>query len=222
MSIIKKIFSKKQQNYINELKELFANDFNVMVIPTYQIFNNTKSVQLRYPYDSAQEYYCIREDYIFQDFDTAYYLRCIKESKCIIIEIKNLGSLIFTNHLRSDLFYILQRDYRTYVNYVFEGNDTGGYFKILKGGKIDRKIASYLIMDGIKNYPETRGKPCEYEIKKGNIWKVDMNAKYIADMLKGFYKEEVLDLFDYYVGLSNMKNENIQNVFIYSLEINRK
>lgn len=49
-----------------------------------------------------------------------------------------------------------------------------------------------------------------------------MNAKYITDMLKGFYKEEVLDLFDYYVGLSNMKNENIQNVFIYSLEINRK
>ena len=65
------------------------------------------------------------------------------------------------------------------MNYVFEGNDTGGYFKILK-------------------------------------------AKYIADMLKGFYKEEILDLFDYYVGLSNMKNENIQNIFIYSLKTDEK
>lgn len=49
-----------------------------------------------------------------------------------------------------------------------------------------------------------------------------MNAKYIADMLKGFYKEEILDLFDYYVGLSNMKNENIQNIFIYSLKTDEK
>ncbi len=108
MSIIKKIFSKKQQNYINELKELFANDFNVMVIPTYQIFNNAKSVQLRYPYDSTQEYYCIREDYIFQDFDTAYYLRCIKESKCIIIEIRNLGSLKFILYIAERLSNICE------------------------------------------------------------------------------------------------------------------
>lgn len=52
------------------------------------------------------------------------------------------------------------------MNYVFEGNDTGGYFKILKDGKIDRKIASYLIMDGIKNYPETRGNLASMKLKK--------------------------------------------------------
>ncbi len=210
------MFKKK---YKNELIELFDNNFNVMFIPTYPIFNNEDKIKLKYPYYNANKYTCIKEDYVFHHFDTQYYTKGMKEGKCVIVEINDLGSLIFTNHVNSDLFLILQRDYRDYTNFVFEGNRTDGYFKILEDGKIRRKIASHLKMEGIHNNPETRGKPCEYEITHQKIWKVDHKAKYMDDMIKGFNKKEIMKLFDYYVGLEYLDNSKINTIKIYRLEI---
>ena len=40
------------------------------------------------------------------------------------------------------------------------------------------------------------------------------------DMLKNFGKKEILNLLDYYVGLSNIKNENIVSIAIYNVNEN--
>ena len=103
------------------------------------------------------------------------------------------------------------------TSYVFCGNTDGGYFKILQNGKIQRKIASFLCMDGIRNYPDTRGKPCRYEIETGHIYKADLKARHMKDCIKGFTCKEVLDLFDYYVGLDRFTTGNIQRVLAYFL-----
>lgn len=210
---MKKIFLRK---YRNQLYELLENDFNVMVIPTFSIFEGESQVVLKNPY-LGNDYLCMKDEVSFDSFDTALYLKLLKENKCVAVVIKKVGTLLFTNHLNSDLFLVLQRKYRNLTNFVFKGNKTGGYFKILKNGRISRKIASYLIMEGIRNNPETRGLPCEYEIENHQIWKIDMKAKWMKDMLVGFTSKEVLDLFDYYVGMSKIRNENILDVMVFSI-----
>ena len=86
----------------------------------------------------------------------------------------------------------------------------------MKDGVILRKIASYGKVDGVCSYPETRGMPCEYEMEN-KIYKIDMKARMLKDMLK-FDIHDVSDLFDYYVGWVNIKNESILNIRIYELE----
>ena len=44
-----------------------------------------------------------------------------------------------------------------------------------------------------------------------------MKAKSLKDMITDFYMKDVLALFDYYVGLNNLKNENVQRIIIYDL-----
>ena len=73
-------------------------------------------------------------------------------------------------------------------------------------------------MDKIKNYPETRGLPCEYELANNIQYKVDTKAKYLKDMLPDFKKENVLDIFYYYVGKDCFDNNKIQKITIYSIK----
>ena len=136
---------------------------------------------------------------------------------CVVIELDGLGSFVFTRHKRSDLFLNLQKRFRETTNYVFCASDTGGYFKILKDGRIQRKIASNMISDGIGNNPETRGEPCAYELETGHIFKINYKAGYLRDMLSDFTRLEVLALFDYYIGMKNFKAENVQRVLFYAL-----
>lgn len=208
-----------KKEYINEIQELIENNFNVMFIPVFDIFENQEQFQLKYPYTPDYRYTCKNCHYQYDSFQTKYYFDCMEEKQCVIIEIKDLGSFVFTNHLRDALFLVLQRYFKDVTSYVFKGNETGAYFKILKNGKIVRKIASYLVMEGIVNYPETRGIPCEYEIAKGKTWKIDPKAQLLKEMLKDFNKEDVLNLFDYYIGLDNFKTENIERILIYQLII---
>lgn len=207
----------ENKKFLNDVNELIENNFNVMFIPLFDLFENQEKFKLKYRWCRDYEYICLNCHYNYESFNTKYYLECLKENKCIIIEIKNLGSLVFTNCHRDDLFSVLQRYYKDVTSYVFKGNDTGGYFKILRNGIIIRKISSYLITEGIGNKPETRGEPCEYEVEKGKRWKVDMKAKSLKDMITDFYMKDVLALFDYYVGLNNLKNENVQRIIIYDL-----
>ena len=198
----------------NSISELMEDNFNVMFLPLFHIFED--GFFLKYPYPNyVQNKTLYKEEITSTQFNTEFYLRCIKEGKIVVFEIQNKGSLIFTNHLVSDVFAILQRHYANVKSYVFMGNDTGGYFKILENGKIVRKISSYLIMDNIKNCPETRGLPCEYELEKNKRYKVDPKAKKLKDMLPNFKKENVLDLFDYYVGKDCLDNNKIKEITIF-------
>ena len=72
-------------------------------------------------------------------------------------------------------------------------------------------------MEGIRNNPETRGKPCQYEIETGRIFKVDSKARHLRDCIKNFTKNEVLALLEYYVDMEKFKTENVERVLIYSL-----
>lgn len=205
------------RKFSSDLKDMIKNDFNLMFIPKMDIWGGQETIRLKYAFDNAREYTCSKIEHSMESFDPEYYIKCTKSSKAVIIEIKDLGSFIFTDHPHSDLFLILQRDFPEVTSYVFCGNTDGGYFKILQNGKIQRKIASFLCMDGIRNYPETRGKPCRYEIETGHIYKADLKARHMKDCIKGFTCKEVLDLFDYYVGLDRFTTGNIQRVLVYSL-----
>ena len=201
----------------NDPRELLENNFNVMFIPAFHIFGDGDCLQWKYPYDNAHPYTCLRNNCPGLPFDTRFCLQCMRSSKCVLIEMRGLGTFVFTDHPHSDLFLILQRAFQDVTCYVFCGNDTGGYFKILQNGKIQRKIASFLCMDGIRNYPETRGAPCAYELETGRIFRVDPKAATMAEMLTGFTKDEVRALFDCYIGLEQFQRENIERVLIYSL-----
>ncbi len=208
--------------FSSDLSDLIKNDFNLMFIPKMDIWAGQETVKLKYSFNGARQYTCVRTDYFYESFDSRYYIKCMRRSKAVIIEIKDLGSFVFTDHAHSDLFLILQRDFPEVTSYVFCGNTSGGYFKILQNGKIQRKIASFLCMDGIRNYPETRGKPCRYEIETGHIYKADHSARHMKDCIKNFTVKEILELFDYYVGLDRFKTENVERVMIYFLSWNDK
>ena len=92
------------------------------------------------------------------------------------------------------------------------------YFKILRDGKIRRKIASFLCMEGIRNCPETRGKR-EYESASGHVYKADMQARHMKDMLPDFTGREVRALMDYYIDMSRFTDENIRRILIYALSV---
>ena len=131
--------------------DMLRDNFNLMFIPISDIWGGKESFRLKYPFDGAQKYNCSKDNYSYESFDSEYYIDCTKHSKAVIVEIKNLGSFIFTDHSHSDLFLILQRDFPNVISHVFCGNDTGGYFKILENGKIQRKIASCRLELVMKN-----------------------------------------------------------------------
>ncbi len=202
---------------MDNLAGLIENNFNMMYIPLFDIFGGQERFRLRYKFDNANRYICRREDYPFETLDCGYCLQAMKNSRCVIIEIDGLGSFVFTDHRHSDLFLVLQRYFKETDSFVFCGNDEGGYFKILRDGKIRRKIASFLCMEGIRNCPETRGKPCEYEIASGHVYKADMQARHMKDMLPDFTGTEVRALMDYYIDMSRFTDENIRRILIYAL-----
>ncbi|WP_281627813.1 hypothetical protein [Traorella massiliensis] len=207
------MFFKKKKS---ELSELFENEYFVMLIPVYEILDGADEYKLiyRYPnvYQNAQCYKVAESC----EFNCEYLNKCIKKDQLVIIEMKEIGSLIFGNYHTSEVFKILQKHYSKETSYVFLAMKDFGYFKKLKDGVILRKIASYGKVDGVCSYPETRGMPCEYEMEN-KIYKIDMKARMLKDMLK-FDIHDVSDLFDYYVGWMNIKNENILNIRIYELE----
>ena len=169
-------------------------------------------------YYSNQTYFCtLRETYT----DPLAPYRCkkqLKAGRCMILEVNGLGSFVFTNHHRSDLFLNLQRKFPVVTSYVFASDGPGGYFKILKDGRIQRKIASYMWSEGMGSYAETRGAPCAYELETGHVFKVDPKARHLREMMPDFTKREVLDLFDYYVGLNRFQSANLRRVLVYDLE----
>lgn len=207
-----------KNEYLNTILELLTLNLKVMFIPTYSIFSD--GYKLKYSYMNIyKNFYVYQDNYVFNQFDTCFYVSVLESGKCVVVELEKGGSLIFVGDETDDLFQILQKHYSNNTSYVFKGNETGGYFKILKDGKIQRKIASFLKINGVVNYPETRGKPCEYEIERNKIYKMDMNATYAKDIIKDFYQKEVLDLFDYYVGISNLQ---IKDISIYSIVENKR
>lgn len=209
------------KQYINDLPELFETDFFVMFIPVAPLFDGADAYKLKYSHGNLfRNQICRRENFVYERFDTAYFLTCLREGKIVVIGLEKLGTLVFTNHRVSALFHILQSHYKECTSYVFCATDRAGYFKKLQGGKIKRKIASHLVAEGIGNNPEVRGQPCEFELETGNIFQVDFHAKWLDDRVKNFGKKEILDLLDYYVGRVNLKKEKIEYAAIYSVAEN--
>ena len=218
MDLFKTLFPGKHSSPPRKdpLQKLMENDFNVMFLPLFGLWEGEGSFLLKIPFGGA--YLCRREADARQGFDLR---RCrvqVKAGGCALIEVAGLGSFFFTNHRRSDLFQGLQRAFPQVRSFVFCGNETGGYFKILEQGHIRRKIASHLVMEGIGNNPETRGEPCEYERETGHIYRIDGKAQQMKDMLPDFGKAQVWALFDYYVGWENFRAEAVQSVRFYHLD----
>ena len=99
------------RKFSSDLKDMIKNDFNLMFIPKMDIWGGQEMIRLKYAFDNAREYTCSKVEHSMESFDPEYYIKCTKSSKAVIIEIKDLGSFIFTDHPHSDLFLILQRDF---------------------------------------------------------------------------------------------------------------
>ena len=69
--------------------------------------------------------------------------RYIKKGYIVVLEVDNQRCFIFTNLPKSYIFKNFQKIFKNTINYVFCGNNTGGYFKILENGLVKRKIASF-------------------------------------------------------------------------------
>lgn len=217
MGLLGKLFTQRppEPPCENTIWELLENDFNVMYLPLFHLWEE-EDFTLKVPY--GDDYRCRREPYDYRSFDTREYRWRMQEGYCVLFEVKALGSFFLTNHRHSDVFRGLQCSFKNVRSFVFCGNETGGYFKILENGRIRRKIASYLVMEGIGNNPETRGDPCEYEIETGCVYHIDSKAKRMKDMLPDFGREQIWALFDYYIGWKRFRTEDIQAVRLYRLE----
>ena len=189
----------------SDLPGLFSGHFCVMFLPLAPLLGDEATLP---GYYSDQTYFCrLRETYT----DPLAPYRCKKQLKaglCVILELDGLGSFVFTNHYHSALFQNLQRRFPGVTSYVFCSDGPGGYFKILKDGRIQR----------MGSYAETRGAPCAYELETGHIFKVDPKARHLREMMPDFTKREVLDLFDYYVGLDRFQSEALRRTLVYDLE----
>ena len=199
----------------SDLPGLFSGHFCVMFLPLAPLLGDEATLP---GYYSDQTYFCrLRETYT----DPLAPYRCkkqLKAGRCVILELDGLGSFVFTNHYHSALFQNLQRRFPGVTSYVFCSDGPGGYFKILKDGCIQRKVASYMFFEGMGSYAETRGAPCAYELETGHIFKVDPKARHLREMMPDFTKREVLDLFDYYVGLDRFQSEALRRTLVYDLE----
>ena len=149
--------------------------------------------------------------------DVEVYTNAIRQNKIVVFE-NALGSFVFANIRTFDIFQILQKKHKDVCSYVFCADSDFGYFKILEQGRITRKVASFGHIDGISSYPETRGAPCQFEIEKKRIFKIDGKAIYLVDMLKTFTQKEVTELLDYYIGLSAISEAGVEQVNVYILK----
>ena len=221
MGLLGKLFALRRAEppCENTLRELMENDFNVMFLPLFHLWEGEEDFTLKIPY--GDDCRSRREPCGCRGVDTRAYRQRMREGCCVLLGVAELGSFLFTDHRHSDLFRGVQRAFKNVRSFVFCGNETGGYFKILENGRIRRKIASHLVMEGIGNNPETRGEPCEYECETGHVYRIDSKAEWMKDMLPDFGKREVWALFDYYVGWERFRTEDIQAVRIYRLETAR-
>lgn len=199
----------------SDLPGLFGGNFCVMFLPLAPLLGDEATLP---GYYSDQTYFCRLRETHTDPLAPYRYKKHLKNSRCVILELDGLGSFVFTNHHDSALFQNLQRKFPSVISYVFASDGSGGYFKILKDGRIQRKIAIYMYFEGMGSYAETRGAPCTYELETGHIFKVDPKARHLREMMPDFTKREVLDLFDYYVGLERFKCEALRRTLVYDLE----
>ena len=199
----------------SDLPGLFSGNFCVMFLPLAPLLGEKTCLPGFY---ADQTYCCTLRESHTDSLAPYRGKKHLKAGRCVILELEDLGSFVFTNHRHSALFQNLQRKFPGVTSYVFSSDGSGGYFKILKDGRIQRKIASYMFFEGMGSYAETRGAPCTYELETGHIFKVDPKARHLREMMPDFTKREVLDLFDYYVGLDRFKSANLRRVLVYDLE----
>lgn len=173
-----------------KINNLFKDEYQCMFLNETNISLGKKYKELKIPTEN------------FSDDKFLEYIKYRYVTVCF--EKKGVGTLVFSNHIADNPFDILQKKYKEFPAYYFWASDTLGNFKILKDGKIQRKIASKgYVRDGfIGSEEQVIGKPCEYEIQNGKVYKM----KYDEYTIK-ISKDEMAKMFDYYVPLN--RNEDI-------------
>mgnify|MGYP000609457036 CR=1 FL=1 len=128
-------FWHRRPKYKNEVGELLAGDFYMMVLPDEDPFP-TEEVTVR-SYD-GDGYRCRRIPYPAEGFHTKACLAALRRRQCVALRLEGVGHVVLTNFRDFRLFLMLQRAHRRGVNYVFCAGGGGGYFKILAGGSSAR------------------------------------------------------------------------------------
>ncbi len=128
------------------------------------------------------------------------------------LEFSSGKSFVISNADVDTPFEELQKKYKDKTSYYFMANDDMACFKILDGGKITRKVASYgkIRNGGIISEEQTLGKPCDYETATGKVYKMKYDTRVID-----LSKEDVFKIIDYYIGFENLDDDKIISKRLY-------
>ena len=129
-------------------------------------------------------------------------LKC--QEICLKLVKDGVGTLIVSKYVFDLPYNILQKKYKDSKGFYFWGCDGLAYFKLVKDGKIQRKIASRGWFNNHTTLSEEQviGKePCEYEIHTNHTYKMKAHEFMV------FTKKTLLDMFDFYVPFN--RNEEI-------------
>ena len=195
---------KQRREKMNTLSKLMHKEFCMMVINHQHLFTSSN---IEIP-DG-----CLKEIKKNPLLSLKHY---IKKGCVVVLEVDHQRCFVFTHLSKSIIFKDFQRMFKDVTNYVFKGNATGGYFKILENGRVKRKIASFLKIDSTVEYPDVLGEPCELELAKNHIYKINWKATYMKDQLEPFTYQEILELFHYYIG--DETTMQVNKIILYSLK----
>ena len=85
MGLLGKLFAPKppEPPCENQLRELLENEFNVMFLPLFRLWEG-EDFAVKVPY--GDDYRVRRESYVYQGFDTRTYRRWMREGGCVLVE----------------------------------------------------------------------------------------------------------------------------------------
>lgn len=208
-------FWHRRPKYKNEVSELLAGDFYMMVLPDEDPFP-TEEVTVR-SYD-GDGYRCGRIPYPAEGFHTKACLAALRRRQCDCAAAGGCRTRC-----------VDQLPGFPAVSHAPAGAPPRGKLRILRGrrGRLfqdprgrpdpaqDREL-----YPGRQSWQLRRDARTALRLRDGDghIYRVDPNAKTVWEMVPDFGHSEIVDLLDYYVGLQHFRNENLTNIALYTLE----
>ena len=107
-------FWHRRPKYKNEVGELLAGDFYMMVLPDEDPFSAEEVTVRSYDGDG---YRCRRIPYPAERFDTKVCLAALRRRQCIALRLEGVGYVVLTDFWDFRLFLMLQRAHRRGINY---------------------------------------------------------------------------------------------------------
>lgn len=181
-----------------KLNALFKDQFQCMYLPFEDVEMGKNTIRLNFSKSEIESLDLIK----------------VLKYREVVLKLtkKGFGTLVLSLFNADAPYEFLQKKYKETRLFYFWANNSLAYMKTLFGGRIQRKIASYGWFNDhtTSSEEQTLGKePLEYEVEKGHVYKVTMDKRMV------FTKQDLFEIFDYYVKLDRDENIDFDNVELY-------